>query len=719
MVYAKDLNTSIQYLKGVGTKKSKVLGSIGIKTIEDLLYYFPRRYEDRTNFAPINKLQEKQSYTIRGQIFVKGERKSWKRRRFSIFEAVVRDEAGKIRAVWFNQPWLKNVFKNGQSAIFYGRTEMYDGKLQMNSPEFEILDEEDKETESLSMGRMVPVYSLTEGLTQRYFRKIVKFTLDNFISGVCDPMPYDIRKRQSLLNLAQSLLGVHFPENKDAQQTAYKRLAFEEFFLYSLPVVLRKLKAKQKKGISHKIDEQFLEVFKNCLNFDLTGAQQRVLNEIKNDMHSPLPMQRLLQGDVGSGKTIVATIASMISIGGGWQVAFMVPTEILANQHFENIKRQVSATKIGGSLPAGRQAPTLFGGKNLPRKINIALLTSSLDEKKRNKIYKEVAKGKINLLIGTHALIQQELKFKNLGLVVIDEQHKFGVSQRALLSTKGINPDVLIMTATPIPRTLSMTIYGDLDISVIDELPPGRKSIETRVYPEDDLPEVYDFIKDRINEGRQVYIVYPIIEESDYLELKAAKKMFEQLKKDVFNDYRVGMVHGQLKRDQQKKVMTDFKNGKIDILVATTVLEVGVDVPNASVLVVEHAERFGLSQLHQLRGRIGRGQFQSYCILIADPQTQDAIARIEAISKMSDGFQIAEEDLKIRGPGEFFGRRQHGLSELKIANPITQIKILQEAKNEATRLIQADPKLSMRQNIHLKERLNVRFPEYQKLMLVG
>ena len=427
-------------------------------------------------------------------------------------------------------------------------------------------------------------------------------------------------------------------------------------------------------------------------------AQEKVLDEIKKDLQSPQPMQRLLQGDVGSGKTVVAVISAIIAASGEWQVAFMVPTEILANQHYENIQKQLAG---------------------LSKKINLALLTSSLEDKDKQKLYKGIREGKIDLVIGTHALIQEELKFKKLGLVVIDEQHKFGVSQRALLPKKGTNPDVLIMTATPIPRTLSMTIYGDLDISVIDQLPPGRIPVETQVYPEERIPEVHDFIKDRIKEGRQAYIVYPIIEESDFLELKAAQKMFEELRKGTFKDYRVGMVHGRLKRQQQDKTMTEFKNGKLDILVATTVLEVGIDVANASVLVVEHAERFGLAQLHQLRGRIGRGKYQSYCILIANPQSPDAIARINAISSMSDGFQIAEEDLKIRGPGEFFGQRQHGLSELKIANPITQLNILQKAKEEAIKLIEQDPNLSSRTNLFIREKLHKTFPEFQDLMLVG
>ncbi|HOX54058.1 MAG TPA: ATP-dependent DNA helicase RecG [Candidatus Omnitrophota bacterium] len=692
------LDSPIQYLKGVGPKRSKILKNFGIETIEELFYYFPRRYEDRTNFVSISQLKENEYQTIKGEVFIKGERRSWRRRGFSIFQLMIRDKSGKITAVWFNQPYLKKLFKNGQSVILYGRVEEYEGALQMNSPEFEVLDEKDKEAESLSLGRMVPIYPLSEGITQRYFRKLVKQTLDKFISKIEEPLPYDIRKRQDLLNLAQSLINIHFPQDKEIQQKAYQRLAFEEFFFYSLPVALRKLQAKQKQGIAHKIKEDSLSEFINSLNFELTSAQERVLAEIKNDMRSSKPMQRLLQGDVGSGKTVVATIAAIIASFGGWQAAFMVPTEILANQHFENIQKQI---------------------KGLSKKINLALLTSSLEDKEKQKIYKEIREGRIDLIIGTHALIQEELKFKKLGLVVIDEQHKFGVSQRALLPKKGTNPDVLIMTATPIPRTLSMTIYGDLDISVIDELPKGRIPIETKVYPEEKLGKVYDFIKERIKEGRQAYIVYPLIEESDFLELKAAQKMFAELRKGAFKDYRLGMVHGRMKRQEQDMAMIDFKNGKLDILVATTVLEVGIDVANASVMVIEHAERFGLAQLHQLRGRIGRGKYQSYCILIANPKGPDAIARINAISSMSDGFLIAEEDLKIRGPGEFFGQRQHGLSELKIANPITQLNILQKARDEAIKLIEQDPALSSRTNLVIREKLNKTFPEFQDLMLIG
>jgi len=692
------LNSSIQYLKGVGPKRSKILKNFGIETIEDIFYYFPRRYEDRTNFVSISQLKEKEYQTIKGEVFIKGERKSWRRRGFSIFQLMVRDKTGKISAVWFNQPYLKKLFKNGQSVIFYGRIERYEGALQINSPEFEILDEKDKEEESLNLGRMVPVYSLSEGISQRYFRKLIKHTLDDFISKIQEPLPYDIRKRQDLLNLAQSIINIHFPEDKAIQQKAYQRLAFEEFFFYSIPVALRKLNTKQKQGIVHKIDEGLLTKFIQGLNFKLTSAQERVLAEIKKDMQSPQPMQRLLQGDVGSGKTVVAVISAIIASSGGWQVAFMVPTEILAKQHYENIQRQI---------------------KGLSKKINLALLTSSLEDKDKQKLYSEIREGKIDLVIGTHALIQEELKFKKLGLVVIDEQHKFGVSQRALLPKKGTNPDVLIMTATPIPRTLSMTIYGDLDISVIDQLPPGRIPVETQVFPEERIPEVHDFIKEKIKAGRQAYIVYPIIEESDFLELKAAQKMFDELRKGTFKDFRLGMVHGRLSRQKQDKTMMDFKNGKLDILVATTVLEVGIDVANASVLVIEHAERFGLAQLHQLRGRIGRGQYQSYCILIANPQSPDAISRINAISSMSDGFQIAEEDLKIRGPGEFFGQRQHGLSELKIANPITQLNILQKAREEAMQLIEQDRNLSSRTNLVIREKLNKTFPEFQDLMLVG
>jgi len=692
----KSLITPIQYLKGIGPKRAKAFSKLSIDTIEDLLYYFPRRYEDRRSFSPIRDLKVGQVQTIKAEVLAKGERQSFRRRGFSITQIAVSDSTGKIFCVWFNQPYLKEYFKVGSGLILYGRIEQYEGRLQMNSPEFEIIGED--QDESLNIGRIVPLYSLPEGITQRSFRRIIKGALDEYVPGINDFLTYDIRSRNSLLNLARSLVNIHFPEGFDTQNEAYRRLSFEEFFLFQLPLALRKLKKKERQGIAHKAEGGLVNNFIANLPFRLTAAQEMVIQEIRADMAHPLVMQRLLQGDVGSGKTVVATLAAVIAIQGGYQVALMVPTEILAKQHYEKIKSQIPNPKS---------------------QIKIELLTSSINAKEKIRVLKDIKVGKVELVIGTHALLEEDVKFKNLGLVVIDEQHKFGVGQRALLPKKGISPDVLIMTATPIPRTLAITIYGDLDISVITELPPGRIPINTMHFSQDKRLKAYTIAKEHLQRGRQAYIVYPVIEESYALDIAGAKKMYEELKTNEFKDYKLGLIHGRLKQKEQDSIMLKFRHKDLDILVSTTVLEVGIDVPTATCMIIEHAERFGLAQLHQLRGRVGRGLDESFCILISDTKTAQAKARIEAMAKYSDGFRIAEEDLKIRGPGEFFGRRQSGLSELKIANPLSQMQLLKRAREEVLKLISIDPHLEARQNLLLREKLLQRFPEYENLMLVG
>ena len=692
----KSLITPIQYLKGIGPKRAKAFSKLSIDTIEDLLYYFPRRYEDRRSFSPIRDLKVGQVQTIKAEVLAKGERQSFRRRGFSITQIAVSDSTGKIFCVWFNQPYLKEYFKVGSGLILYGRIEQYEGRLQMNSPEFEIIGED--QDESLNIGRIVPLYSLPEGITQRSFRRIIKGALDEYVPGINDFLTYDIRSRNSLLNLARSLVNIHFPEGFDTQNEAYRRLSFEEFFLFQLPLALRKLKKKERQGIAHKAEGGLVNNFIANLPFRLTAAQEMVIQEIKADMVHPLVMQRLLQGDVGSGKTVVATLAAVIAIQGGYQVALMVPTEILAKQHYDKIKSQIPNPKS---------------------QIKIELLTSSINAKEKIRVLKDIKVGKVELVIGTHALLEEDVKFKNLGLVVIDEQHKFGVGQRALLPKKGISPDVLIMTATPIPRTLAITIYGDLDISVITELPPGRIPINTMHFSQDKRLKAYTIAKEHLQRGRQAYIVYPVIEESYALDIAGAKKMYEELKTNEFKDYKLGLIHGRLKQKEQDSIMLKFRHKDLDILVSTTVLEVGIDVPTATCMIIEHAERFGLAQLHQLRGRVGRGLDESFCILISDTKTAQAKARIEAMAKYSDGFRIAEEDLKIRGPGEFFGRRQSGLSELKIANPLSQMQLLKRAREEVLKLISIDPHLEARQNLLLREKLLQRFPEYENLMLVG
>ena len=690
-------NTPIQYLKGIGPKRAKSFEVRGVRTIEDLLYYFPRRYEDRTNFADISKLEAGQVYTIKAQVLAGGQRNSWRRRAFSITEASVGDDTGKISCIWFNQPYLKEYLKVGSSMILYGKVELYNSKPQMNNPEFEFID--DTGQDSLSIGRIVPIYTLPKGFSQRSMRNLLKNSLDEFLPKANDALPYDLRSRNNLLNLAQSLLNIHFPQNLILQKQAHTRLSFEEFFIFQLPLVLRKLNRKQKKGMAHTINGKLVDDFIFHLTFKLTGAQEKVLAEIKANMESQQPMQRLLQGDVGSGKTVVATLACLIAIQSGHQAAFMAPTEILARQHYDKISSQLSKLTFAG------------------RQLRVGLLTGQ--DKQKEKIYQDVKEGKIDLVIGTHALLQEELSFKSLSFIVIDEQHKFGVGQRALLPKKGNNPDVLIMTATPIPRTLAITLYGDLDISVINELPLGRIPTRTILFSALDEKKAYLIAKAELNYRHQAYIIYPVIEESYALDIAGAKKMFAELKDREFKDFRLGLIHGKLKTKEQEEIMTKFKNRELDVLVSTTILEVGIDIPNATCMIIASAERFGLSQLHQLRGRIGRGSFQSFCILISDAQTEEAKARLSAMVASGDGFYIAEEDLKIRGPGEFFGNRQHGLAELKIADPLIQMQLLKSAREEAIKLLNQDPCLEERPHQLLKAKLLQRFPEYEKLMLVG
>jgi len=690
-------STSVQYLKGIGPKRAKSFAAYGVNTIEDLLYYFPRRYEDRTNFANISELKEGQAYTIKALVRSSQSRSSWRRRGFSITETRLTDPTGEISCVWFNQPYLNQYLKTGSSLILYGKVRMHNARLQMDNPEFEFASGQGDD--SLNVGRIVPVYTLPQGFSQRSLRQVIKNALDEFLPKINDCLPFDLRTRNNLLNLAQGLLNIHFPQSMDLQMQAHSRLSFEEFFIFQLPLVLRKRKRKEKKGIQHTVEGKLIEDFISVLPFKLTSAQEKVLAEIKKDMASPMAMQRLLQGDVGSGKTVVATLASLIAVQGGYQAAFMAPTEILARQHYDKLSSQLSGLVFSG------------------RGIRLGLLAGQ--DKEKQKIYRQIKDGEIDLVIGTHALLQEELSFKKLGFVVIDEQHKFGVGQRLLLPKKGNNPDVLIMTATPIPRTLAITLYGDLDISVINQLPPGRLPVKTLLFSHEQKKKAYAIVKEELNYRRQAYIIYPVIEESYALDITGAKKMFAELRNGEFKDFRLGLIHGKLKQAAQDDVMSKFKNGRLDILISTTILEVGIDIPNATCMIIESAERFGLSQLHQLRGRIGRGRLQSLCVLISDGQTKEAVLRLQAMVASSDGFRIAEEDLKIRGPGEFFGSRQHGLAELRIADPLTQLQLLKRAREEAIRLIATDPKLSLRQNVRLKERLLQRFPEYENFMAVA
>lgn len=693
----KELKTPIRYIKGIGPKRAEIFAKMGVSTIEDLLYFFPKRYEDRTYFTPVSKIKEGQAVTIKVQVLARSSRQSFYKKSFSITEIAVGDDTGKIYCVWFNRPYLKEYFKVGSKLILYGKADRYNSRLQLSSPEFEFIEQQEHD-DSLNVGRIVPVYSLGQGLSQRTMRSTVRGALDGVLPEISDFVPYPIRSKNNLLNLAKALINIHFPESEESRKESFRRLSFEEFLLFQLPIIMRKLKKRGDRGIAHKVEGRIADDFIKSLPFDLTDAQVKVINEIKKDMSSVSVMQRLLQGDVGSGKTIVAVVAALCAIQGGYQVVFMVPTEILARQHYEKVSKQFSA----------------LDNQIRPK---VALLVGSSPDKKD--LLSEIEAGRFDLVIGTHALLEEGVVFKNLGLTIIDEQHKFGVGQRALLLRKGGKQDVLIMTATPIPRTLAITLYGDLDISVIDQMPKGRIPVNTEHISLEERAKAYSKAREYIKSASQVYIVYPVIEDSYALDIQGAKQMYQDLKSSEFKDYRVGLIHGRMKQVEQDKVMNSFRNGNLDVLISTTVLEVGIDVPSANCMIIEHAERFGLAQLHQLRGRVGRGGKSSSCILITDAPTQEAKSRMKAMVEYSDGFRIAEQDLKIRGPGEFFGERQHGLAELKIGNPLIQMQLLKKARDEAIKLLEEDPQLKEHSNILLKQRLLERFPGYEKFINIG
>jgi len=677
----KDLKVSARFIKGVGPSRLGILSRLGIETVQDLLYCFPRRYEDRSRIKKVGEIRPGNFETIKAKVLTFGDRMS--KRGMNIFQVAVGDSTGVIHATWFNQPYMKDKFKIGQELILYGRVERYN-YLQMNNPEYEILTGTNEDF--VHMGRIVPVYPLTESLNQRWFRNIMKFTVDNYADGVAEILPFEMRKRNNLMALAEGVRNIHFPVSDVVLKKARDRIIFDEFLILQTGMALKRASIKlDLTGYSHEIEGDLINKFKMSLPFQLTRSQSKVIKEIEEDMRSPKPMNRLLQGDVGSGKTIVALYAIILTVQNRYQAALMAPTEILAEQHYRNISALVK--ELG---------------------IKVMILSGDLKEEERRRRRHMIEIGEVDIVIGTHALIQEGVSFKKLGLAVIDEQHKFGVLQRALLKSKSANPDILVMTATPIPRTLALTVYGDMDVSVIDELPPGRGGIKTLFFEEKNREKAYAIAEEQVKIGRQVYVVYPIIDESERSDLRAAIKMHKDLS-TRFPDLKVGLLHGRMKSKEKEAVMHDFKGRKIDILVSTIVVEVGVDISNASTMIIEHAERFGLSQLHQLRGRIGRAEHISYCILVSDPKTDDAKRRISAMLKTQDGFKIAEEDLEIRGPGEFFGTKQHGLPELKIANIIRDRAILETAKQEAFDLIKRDRFLRLPENRMIRESLLSKF----------
>jgi ATP-dependent DNA helicase RecG len=674
-----DTSTPLKYVKGVGPARAEMLETKGLVTVEDLLGYAPFRYEDRTNIKTIAQLAPGEMATVVADV-QSAHLRGFRRRNIGLFEAIFKD-ASKERLLtkWFHGGYLVDRFLPGVRAALYGKVELdnYTGDLLMMHPEFEIMAGDDSDGDaaldtSLHSGRIVPVYEAAAKVTTRAFRSLVHRVLES-IAPLEDDMPAALRERLKLPDRWSAIRSLHFPSPgtdlrllNNYRTPAQWRLIFEEFFWLECGLSLKRAKARLQPGISFELNERVREKIKTMLPFKPTGAQFRVLKEIADDMKAPHPMSRLLQGDVGSGKTLVAAEAAVIAIENGYQAAVLAPTEILASQHY-------------------------FYFKNLFQKMGYvtALLTGSNTQREKSQLKKLLAEGLVHIGIGTHALIEEDVEWKKLGLAIVDEQHRFGVMQRLRLVSKAKHPDVLVMTATPIPRTLALTIYGDLDISIIDELPPGRRPIETSQVTGERVESVYSFMKREIAQGRQAYVVYPVIEESEAM--KAAQQMYQHLSQKVFPDIRVGLLHGKLKNEEKETVMDQFRRGKVKILVATTVIEVGVDVPNATVMVIEQAERFGLAQLHQLRGRVGRGAEQSYCILVTGKLGDAARERIRTMVDSSDGFYIAEMDLKLRGPGEFFGTKQSGLPALRIANIIRDKDILEMARGEAQAFISNPP----------------------------
>ncbi|HEY7096597.1 MAG TPA: ATP-dependent DNA helicase RecG [Terriglobales bacterium] len=693
--------TPVQYVKGIGPKLAEILAAKGLETVDQLVHYLPFRYEDRLNPRGIAELRPGEMATVIAEVRNSG---LFRTRKGPLFQMTAGQGRARLKCIWFNAPYLRDKFKAGQLLALYGKVEgdEYGGGLQIVQPEFEVLDEggegtstdatEAKLASSLEVGRIVPIYeSAGNGrLTSRWFRRVIHGALENLPPEQDDPLPAIVRKRMSLMAPREALWKVHWPDAGESLQAlqsartpAHIRLIFEELFLVELGLELRRRDQKTRTGIAFQLDDRARLAIKKILPFHPTTAQKRALKEIASDMEKPSPMRRLLQGDVGSGKTIVAFEAAIIAIENGYQAALMAPTEILAQQHYFSARQILE--QVG---------------------YRVVLLTGSLEDDRKRDVRRHIAQGNAQLVIGTHALIEQKVEFAKLGLVIVDEQHRFGVLQRfKLMQKKGDEglqgngpsmqrtgvagePDVLVMTATPIPRTLALTLYGDLDVSVLDEQPPGRTPIVTRRVSDDRADEVWAFVRKQVEAGRQAYVVYPVIEENEEREIKAALKMYKELSNKVFSDLRVGLLHGRLDSDLKEQVMRMFQAGKLDILVSTTVIEVGVDVANAAVMVVEHAERFGLAQLHQLRGRIGRGAAKSYCILMTGGKiSEEGERRLDAMVRTTDGFQIAELDLELRGPGEFFGTKQAGLPSFEVANLIRDRELLEAAKREAAAVL--------------------------------
>ena len=704
----KNLETGIQFIKGIGPKMAAILEKREIRTVEDALYLLPLRYEDRRQLVPISSLSLGGSAVFSGTVLSADTATTKSGRR--VFEVQLRDDSGTIACKWFhaNAVWMKRTWKIGRVGVFSGEVSQFGYQREVHHPDVEWLPEGKDITSLLAadpanFGRIVPVYPLSEGIHQKTMRRVMREVVDGFLPNIVGVIPAELCPTE-FPPLREALGQVHSPPPEAelaalnlGATPAHQSLAFDEFFFWELGLALKKQGILREEGIAFQVSHRYTKELVRLLPFELTAAQRRVLAEIKADMMAPHPMHRLVQGDVGSGKTLVALMAALIAVENDYQVAIMAPTEILAEQHWHTIHRWCS--HMG---------------------IEVTLITAGLKGKAKKEALERVADGSAQIVIGTHAVIQEKVEFAKLGLGVIDEQHRFGVLQRGILKKKGTNPDILVMTATPIPRTLAMTLFGDLDLSVIDEMPPGRIPIETKVFFESRRTQLYDMIRREVGLGRQVYVIYPLVEETEKSDLKAASQMAEHLQTEIFSDLRVGLLHGRLSPVEKEAVMTSFTNREFDILVSTTVIEVGIDVPNATLMVIEHAERFGLSQLHQLRGRVGRGKDKSYCILMTNGKmSEDGEKRLRVMESTCDGFRIAEADLEIRGPGDFLGTRQAGMPDFRVANILRDGGLLERARQAAFDLLEHDPALASQTHVPLHDELLRRWGKRLELATIG